>query len=94
MVIFLILWDSYMQKEILACIGSNAKLVLFAGPNWPLMHELERAMYLNESTKRIFEIGSKVKKLCDVKHVYRWYLFVTSFSLFWQKHVLHCKNIF
>ena len=46
------------------------------------MHELERAMYLNENTKIIFEIGSKVKKLWDVKHVYRWYLFVTSFSLF------------
>ena len=72
---------------------SNAKLFLFAGPKWYLMHELERAMYLNENTKTIFEIGSKVKKLWDVKHVYRWYLFVTSFSLLWQKHVLHCKNI-
>ena len=38
------------------------------------MHELERAMYLNENTKRIFEIGSKVKKLWDAKHVYRWSL--------------------
>ena len=39
--------------------SSNAKLFLFAGPNWYLMNELERAMYLNENTKRIFEIGSK-----------------------------------
>ena len=62
--------------------GSNVKLFLFAGPNLYLMHELERAMYLNENTKRIFEIGSKVKTLWDVKHVYSWYLFVTSFSLF------------
>ena len=45
------------------------------------MHELERAMYLNEKPKkkRVFEIGSKVKQLWDVKHVYRWYLFVTPF---------------
>ena len=52
-------------------------------------------MYLNENTKQIFEMGSKVKKLWDVKHVhvYRWYLFVISFSLFRQKHVLYCKNI-
>ena len=75
-----------------ACF-SNAKLFLFACPNWYLMHELERAMYLNENTKRIFEIGSKVKKLWDIKHVYCWYLFVTFFSLFSQKHVLHRKNI-
>ena len=33
-------------------------------------------MYRNENTKRIFEIGSKVKKLWDVKHVYHWYLFI------------------
>ena len=46
------------------------------------MHELEIAMHLNENTKRIFEIGSKVKKLWDVKYGYRWYLLVTPFSLF------------
>ena len=39
------------------------------------------------------EFWKSVKKLRDVKHLYRWYLFGTYFSLFWQKHVLHCRNI-
>ena len=39
------------------------------------------------------EFLKSVKKLWNVKHVYCWYLFETSFSLLWQKHVLHCKNI-
>ena len=46
-----------------------------------------------KTQKRIIEIGSKLKKLWVVKNVYHWYLFATPFSLFWQKHVLHCKNI-
>ena len=60
--------------------------------HWP-MHQIRLLEYLNENTKRIYEIGLKVKKLKDVKHIYHWYLFATSFSLFQQKHVLHCKNI-
>ena len=52
-------------------------LFIYTNTNCYLMHELERAMYLNENTKRIFEIGSKVKMLWDVKDVHRWYLFVT-----------------
>ena len=74
--VFHILVGFYPSKSVrafsLLILISSAKLFLFAGPNWYLMHLMERAMYLNENIKRIFEIGSKVKKLWDVKHVYRW----------------------